>query len=323
MKLVLAMIVGFVAATIAWLVLIAGQLGNHTPSSQWVREAYLFKNNRALAISEKKLVIVAGSNAMFGMNSSLLSEYYGRPVVNQGVNAGIGLPFIIQQAKKILKSGDIAILPIEHGLYNYDEETNQVMVDYYFTESDLFSGLSWGMTLKMLAKISLKRIYQGYRGLPDGFKVEGLYGPQNMDANGDQINSSTAYRHASQLDALENQPPSHYGAEAPEAPLAWRLLGDFQRYADHKNICLIYIPSTMMYNAFYTSDATELDFYQTLPIVARAKGLTYLGQPLDFMYKTESYFDTNYHLVSEMRARHTTTLISLLGKDLRDHCPRR
>lgn len=323
MKPVLTMMTGFLVATLVWLLLIAGQLGNYTPSSQWVREAYLFKNNRALEIAEEKLVIVAGSNAMFGVNSSILSEYYGRPVVNQGVNAGIGLPFIIQQAKKILKQGDIVLLPIEHGLYNYDEETNNVMVDYYFTESDLFSGLSWNMKLKMLAKISLKRIYQGYLGLPSGFKVAGLYGPQNMDANGDQINSSVAYRHESQLEALNSQLPSRYGAEAPEAPLAWSLLGEFQRYADRKGICLIYVPSTMMFNPLYTSDATELDFYQTLPATARAKGLRYVGEPLNFMYATENYFDTNYHLVSEMRSKHTRALISLLGDDLRNHCPQR
>jgi hypothetical protein len=84
----------------------------------------------------------------------------------------------------------------------------------------------------------------------------------------------------------------------------------------------LFIPSTMMFNKLYIESPEERDFYESIQRIARQKGLMYIGEPLDFMYQAERYFDTNYHLVAESRVQHTQKLINLLGSDLNFHCRR-
>ncbi|MGB1237945.1 MAG: hypothetical protein ACPG4U_07015 [Pseudomonadales bacterium] len=320
MRILMGIVGGFLLAACLWWLLFAGQVGHHTPSSQWVREAYQFKNKLSAEIDAPKIALVAGSNVMFGINSQMLSDYYQQPVINQGVNAGIGLEFIINQGKRILRPGDIALLPIEYALFNYHGNTNSVMADYYVSEGDLFYQQSLKLQFNILKNIGLKRIYEGYRGIPEGFKVAGLYGAHNMNAQGDQINSQKTQRSAGQANALLNHQPSRDGEDFSAANSSWDFLKAFQEYAQANDICLLYIPPTMMYNEGYHSIESERRYYEGIPGMAREQGLTYLGDPFDYMYAPDHYFDTNFHLVSESRDMHTKNIIQLLGPDLSAHC---
>lgn len=320
MRLLLAIISGFVCSLLMWLSLAIGQIGNHTPASQWVREAYQYKDEIAERIQEPKIAIIAGSNALFGLNSAMLSDNYHRRVVNYGVNAGVGLEYIIKRGQGILKPGDIALLPIEYGMFNYDDDTNSVMLDYYLSDASLFYRQSLYLQFNLLLNLSVKRLYEGYIGLPAGFKVQGLYGAHNMNESGDQLNSALAQRHVTQLEVLQQQVPSRDGKDFSAHNKSWKILQALQKHADNNNICLIYIPATIMYNRGYKEIASEKAYYGGIAKLAREKGLTYVGDPFDFMYPTESYFDTNYHLVSEQRNVHTQNIIDLLGTNLNSYC---
>ncbi|RUA00014.1 MAG: hypothetical protein DSY89_07400, partial [Deltaproteobacteria bacterium] len=58
------------------------------------------KEKIAKSIQTKKIVIVAGSNALFGIKSKMLSKALHMPVLNYGVNAGIELPLTLELAKR-------------------------------------------------------------------------------------------------------------------------------------------------------------------------------------------------------------------------------
>lgn len=320
MRAIVGLLAGVGLALLGWLVLVLGQTGQATPSVQWVRQAYSFKNAQAQALTEPKLVVVAGSNALFGIDSGMLEAAYGRPVVNQGVNAGLGLPYILEQGQRVLKAGDVALLPLEYPLFNYDFETNGVMVDYYFAEPGRVQAQPWRLQLALFRDISLARVLEGYRGVPADFRVGGLYGVQNMDARGDQLRSEAGLRSAAMLAMLQGLPPSLYGGDFSAANEAWQLLVRFNRWAQAQGVCAIFVPATMLLHPRYVEDAQEARFYRRLPEQARAVGLRYLGQPYDFMYSPEQYFDTNYHLVAQARTAHTQRLIELLEPTLAHHC---
>ena len=72
-----------------WLLMLAGQLGSPVPGTHWVEKAYEYKLAQANTIQQPKVLVVAGSAAMFGVDSTAVAEALGRPVVNLGVNAGI------------------------------------------------------------------------------------------------------------------------------------------------------------------------------------------------------------------------------------------
>lgn len=72
--------------------------------------ALIDKNERLCSIDEAKIVLVGNSNWAFGVDSKMLEEAMGMPVVNMGMHGGIGNVFNEQAATQNVHEGDIVIL---------------------------------------------------------------------------------------------------------------------------------------------------------------------------------------------------------------------
>lgn len=68
--------------------------------------------NQALNYGKNTIIVLGGSSVLFGTNSDIISEITGKNVINLGTHAGVK-DYIFIWAKKILKRGNIVILPIE------------------------------------------------------------------------------------------------------------------------------------------------------------------------------------------------------------------
>lgn len=68
------------------------------------------KVHRLKSIEESKIVLIGNSNLAFGINSELIEEAMGVPVVNMGFHGGAGNIFHERMAKLNVKKGDIYIL---------------------------------------------------------------------------------------------------------------------------------------------------------------------------------------------------------------------
>ena len=64
-----------------------------------------------------KLVLVGGSNLAFGLDSRMLEEGLDLPVVNMGMNAYLGLRFMLNEVRASLRSGDTVVLALEYETY--------------------------------------------------------------------------------------------------------------------------------------------------------------------------------------------------------------
>lgn len=304
----------------AWVALILGQLGTPQGGSAWIDGVTEKKLAFAASIDAPKLVVVGGSNTLFGTDTSLLAEAYDRPAVNMGVNAGLRLPLVLRAAKPALAPGDIAILPLEYPMYTYDGEINATFIDYLMSHADLFAEEDLWTQLRVLAAVSLDRVLAGWQDLPEGYRPTGVYGPQSIDAWGDQMNTGIEHRPAAQHAAVVADAPETYGADAPADPAAWDVLAAFRDWAAARDICLIFVPPAFMDHPSYHDDPAEAAFYGGLAEAVRAHGLTFLGDPYAFMHPPEDFFDTKYHLVEAARTAWTERLIRTLGPDLTQHC---
>lgn len=70
------------------------------------------KIERAESIDEPKIVLVGNSNLAFGIDSELIEETFGRPVVNMGGHGGLGNEFHINMGKHGINEGDIVIVAL-------------------------------------------------------------------------------------------------------------------------------------------------------------------------------------------------------------------
>ena len=321
MRFLIGVVTGLCITTAVWLMAIYLQVGNPVLSSRWVFDVYTKKEKLATKARQPRMLIVAGSNALFGIDSSMLEKRYRMDVVNMGVNAGLLLPYVLYEAMKILHPGDVVLLPLEYPMFTYDGRPNEQMISYlYAFDPNFFWFLTWKERILVLWDTPLTRIFEGYIKTGTNPITNGIYGAHRIDANGDQTGTSASAMTDADKKAVASYGPHDYGKNFSKDVLAWEYLEAFVTWAKERDICLIFIPSVLMDFPYYHSNPRERYFYTHLPDEARKHGLCYLGRPFDFFYPRTYFFNTDYHLTAEARELNTRKIISLLGNDPRDRC---
>lgn len=318
MRFILGLAIGLGLMIAGWGGALFLQAGRPTLSSQWVADVYALKAAAAEKIGGPKIVIVAGSNALFGIDSTMIERAYALPVVNFGVNAGPFLPYVLLKSMRVLRPGDIVIMPLEYTFYTYDGVPGVQMIDQIWSrDPDFFWELTFREQLLMVWMTSLERVVEGLLARGGEPVMSGPYGYQNIDAHGDQTRTSAAEAVAWEHEwtNLQKELPRRYGSDGHHQE-GWAWLAHYFTWAKSQGIHLVVIPPTMMYDPFYRDDPQELRFYQGLASRVEALGVPFVGNPYDYMYPKECYFNTDYHLNDKGRARNTRRIIDDLGPDL-------
>lgn len=90
------------------------------------------KFERLTSIEEDKIIVVGGSSVAFGLDSALLEEEMGMPVVNFGLYAAIGTKAMLDLSRAGVEDGDIVVLAPE-----LDAQT----LSLYFSASNMLMSL--------------------------------------------------------------------------------------------------------------------------------------------------------------------------------------
>ncbi len=106
---------------IGYIILFYYQIGAKPPRSNasfWVDHMYDIKDSKAKSIDVPKIIIISGSNSLFGINSQIISEITAKPTLNLGLHAALDINFLYYKIKKYINEGDIVVMPLEYGYYN-------------------------------------------------------------------------------------------------------------------------------------------------------------------------------------------------------------
>ncbi len=306
---------------LCWGILVWGQMGRPTKNTQWVYDVYKKKREIAKKIQGRKIVIVSGSNALFGVNSRMLEESFGLPVLNDAVNAGIELPCILQLSKEVIGKGDIVILPLEHDMYTYEGKPGVQMVDYLLArEPSCFKELQLKEKLYLFWHIPFGRMVEGYRNNSNTAVTQGIYGAHHVDGHGDQTHNAAAQRESYMLkDVLERyqtEPAYTYGKKFSLSAPGWSYLEAFVSWCKARQVTVIFMPSTLLPDKSYYEDPKERWFFTHIGQEVQKKGWIYVGEPYDYMYDAKYYFNTDFHLTDEGRTLRTQQMIKDLNSTL-------
>lgn len=132
---------------IIYIILFYFQLGADIKSEYWINSSYQYKDFRAKSIKSKKIIIISGSNSLFGINSELIQKKTGYPVVSLAVHASLDIDFLLYKIKEHINDGDIIVMPLEFEFYSRADKI-----------SDWFSNnmMTWGVDyIKQLSLIDL------------------------------------------------------------------------------------------------------------------------------------------------------------------------
>ena len=87
------------------------------------------KHRRLDSLDSPKIVFVGGSNLAYGLNSKMIEDSLGIPVVNMGLHAGFGLKFMMNEVVRSIDKGDIVVLsPEYHHFYGTVFQGEKVLV---------------------------------------------------------------------------------------------------------------------------------------------------------------------------------------------------
>lgn len=113
-----------------------------------------------------RILIVGGSSGLFSFDAELLEARLGRPVMNLGTHAGLGLRHLLADAREVARPGDFVLLALENSHYRSSgdrliEPLEEKMVWTHL--GGRLRELSWPMLLNELYGHPLQDYAEGWR----------------------------------------------------------------------------------------------------------------------------------------------------------------
>ncbi len=137
---------------------------NPAKASYWIAKVLTYQDKLlAEASDRKRLVIIGGSNGLYGFDGTYLEKHSDYDVINLAVHVGFDLPFYKQRLRGKLRPGDVVVATFEHPLYRRDsttgfhQEQNLLWLQRFFhydtpverilsnleTPTEIYANLAW------------------------------------------------------------------------------------------------------------------------------------------------------------------------------------
>jgi hypothetical protein len=298
----------------------------------WVRDAEILKGHFARSTPGRRLLIAGGSNALFGFDSTKLSDALSMPAINLAIHAGLPLDRNLTLVKSEARAGDTVILALEwlYYLRDYESPTDWTAIQVLSWDASYFRALGARRQAKLIASTSLRRVLEAWQAKLSAARLLAQhpsrslrpphailadydasarprtfeYSGQNLDQRGD-LQNTCSDRPSKPLQASE------YTLDSIEIdPVALDYIKATVRELERRGARVFLV---------FPSMATELNKGDALLRPARHlvralanEGLPFLGTLDDAMLPERAFFDTAYHLSCEGRRMRTERLIARL-----------
>lgn len=291
--------IGFIACCIGFILLVLLQIGGATESSRYIDEIHEIKTEAAVnVIDQPKLLVIGGSNALFGISCEQIQEQIQFPCVNGATQAGLGIKYMFDRAESWLHAGDMVLLTLEYFHYRDGDLPNDMVIDYVFAhDADYLKRTDIKTKLQFVSGISFTRILRGLAAKvsPPQPRSDG-YQAETLNALGDETNNSEDHRPpegvsriqaVSPLDASALKSAAHNsGIQSIERFVAWCQENNVEVLATW--------PNTIWFEEYAQPENQAL--FRDIESLYGRLGVPMLGQFSDFMFARSMFYDTGYHL---------------------------
>ncbi len=290
--------IGFVVGLILFALAVIAQAGTPTEGTRWTSEIYEVKNQISQKLPSPKLVLVGGSNVLFGISCAHINEQMNYPCLNGGTYAGLGTEYILKRAQKWLKPEDTVLIALEYESYGDNGDLKSSLIDHVFSRDlDYFKEVDTIQQLKLFFGISLPTIKNNLiaRYRPEK-KWKSFYNSKNINEFGDEtsnLKSNIKTKQKKALNALKPQKPinnvlSSYGT---------RKIKDFVQWCREKGVKVLATwPNQIWFDEYATTRQAE---WRSIKELYASIGVPLLGEQKDFKLDKFLFFDTHYHLNNE------------------------
>jgi hypothetical protein len=303
----ISIVLGFLAALGVWVGLFFSQLGTPTPTSIHLHQllqrkrAYLQQAPAPGQTRKKRMIVVGGSNALFGLRASVLEKMLDKKVGNLATYAYLPLPFLVDQVKQVARPQDTVLLSLEYEFY-YKSTLYPRAIDYIVAREPAYiRRLTWWKQLQWILSVSTKRMATGlkYRKkrLPR-VQSKGTYTPQ-----GDLLQALASIKKKRGDPRTHGYSPLAFPETIDSQTPNWKQLRSFALWCRQKRVkLLITFPSLLLFPEYKKKKGV---FFRLLMKQLRGDGFRTVGTPFQFMYPLQDIHDGHYHLYRRAAIRHT------------------
>lgn len=257
-----------------------------------------------------RIIFCGGSATAFGVDSKMIEQKTGLPVVNMGLNGSLGLEFILNQAKYVARPSDIVIVSVEYNLsaegsYKFKKEAVRIYppAANFFSQSisqrvsDFFVEDFQHNFHITFANLTGKKLRE--------FPKNVVYSRSSFNENGDVVRNFDPH-------------PSHDFLKKFELPHIPNPdiapLNSFKTFADKNKIRVYFLYPPLDAEAYnkkqHVVGLIEEEYQKGMHIPM-------LNKPVDAILPDSLFYDTEYHLNMAGKKIRTEKILELLkGKNI-------
>jgi hypothetical protein len=260
------------------------------------------KHQRLKAVEKDRIILVGGSNLAFGINSEKLGKKLSKNVINLGLHAGLGLPFMLNQVIANINTGDVILLNIEYPLYDAAYEPDVELIEHtqlVFPESKKY----YSFSLKEKALLSYRHFKKTFEG--QKITVDSLYNRSSFNKYGDMI-SHVGKKNKKDLknkEKIKEMDTINSLEKFRELSEKCEKMG--------ANVFIVFPPYPQ---SEYDTNKKNIQKLEEL-LKKEVNFIPILGTTAQFTLADSCFFDTVYHLNSVYREERTELIAQLLKQN--------
>jgi hypothetical protein len=266
--------------------------------------AIIDKHAEAAKIKGPKIIFAGGSNLAFGLNSEEIKQKFGVSVINLGLHWSLGLAFILNEVKDVVRENDIVVLSIEYympieGIYQLEEDAR-----HFYPKCGEYYNRNY-----------LKEINYFFDQKHNDFKS--IFSSDEISSGvADPIYSRNTFNnYGDHISHLKMKDFKRLGSRETFINKRWQgieKINEFYTYSKVKGFRVYFLfppyAQTQFQRNYEQIKRLESDALENMktPI---------LNKPEDVAFNDSLFFDNVYHLNKQGREKRTQRLIEIFSKN--------
>ena len=259
-----------------------------------------------------QIILVGGSNTLFGIDSKMIVDATNYDVVNMGIHMGLGYYYQTEEIIDDLQKDDIVILIPEYVNVFEEKHPNERMlnqlIEYYPKAICTFKSSN---RLKILYNHFLDKIRKNIAYIEEGldFDIEGKDGYSLSGVN--EFGDQTDHLKVKKGIKLGRWNMNKYNG----ADVHPTFIQQTQKVINKCVIqdCQVFVSFPSLAQSAYDEKVAE-----KYSKVLDELGFQKIGEPKTFVFKNKEFYDTFYHPLKKARRWRTQKLINRIKKKTRD-----
>lgn len=281
---------------------------NHCFLTGYYNESVLYgsftqKRERAESIESEKVIIIGGSASNLGFDSQYFQELSGKPAANLSVSASVPLKVYMQAAQLCAKPGDTIIMPLEYTYYASDfDEITEGYVDMVGVDTELKCTETLWNNMEFFTQSFLR----SFTRINDCalFALKTYMKNENTIYTADSVNEYGDF-------CMHKDRPATYVSVQALSRFKYNnqtmcQIRDYIEAMREKGVTVYLTYPCVDKNYFADSEAYFAEVQQIVKRYIPEENI--IGTPQDFVYDSDFFFDTAYHIRYENREVYTQAL---------------